>query len=103
MISSSSGPSILGVVRVIANLISSVLDSVRGIMVAPDQERLIPSDTVNVSGKTSKGLLVDTAGRLLTASMSGTVIDRQVVAGYYIPWQVSRVMAVTTAKVIGMF
>jgi hypothetical protein len=73
---------------------------------APAQGQLVltPSDTADVSALTSKGLVVDVAGRVRTQDKYGNIVDRTTVpANTYLCWNVARLLTGTTARVIGMW
>ena len=74
-----------------------VVDS--GVTVAPSQEVLVPSDAVDVSAKTAKGIYCVEAGTLTTTGMQAgaAAIPRTVLAGQYFPMQVRYVNVGTTA------
>lgn len=66
--------------------------------------QITASDDTDTSTLTPKGLLVEVAGDLVvrgTGAPSATVTIT-VVAGQYVPIQCSRVMAATTATVVGL-
>lgn len=64
---------------------------------------ITPSDDTDTSTITAKGLVVSVAGDLAIRGTGAptTTVTITVVAGQYVPWQCSRVMAATTATVVG--
>ena len=66
--------------------------------------QITASDATDTSAITAKGLLVEVAGDLAIRGTGApsTTVTITVVAGQYVPVQCSRVMAATTATVVGL-
>jgi hypothetical protein len=63
---------------------------------------IVPSDATDTTAVTTKGLFVATTGSLVVKGLDGVSATFPVVAGQYVPVRVSRVMAATTASVVGL-
>lgn len=65
---------------------------------------IVPSDATDTSAIASIGLLVTAAGDLAVrgTTTTGTTVSYPVVAGQYVYGSFSRVMAATTATVVGL-
>ncbi|MFZ4399419.1 MAG: spike base protein, RCAP_Rcc01079 family, partial [Bacteroidales bacterium] len=65
---------------------------------------ITPNDSTDTTTITAKGLIVGTSGNLSIQSLGtpGVTVAFAVVVGQYVPIKCSKVMAATTAVVIGL-
>jgi len=80
------------------------LASEASVAVPTTSTAITPSDATDTSTIAAKGLIVSVGGSLAIRSVGApsTTVTITVVAGQYVPIACSRVMAATTATVIGL-
>lgn len=94
-----------GTVTVDTTTLETTLAAIQTLATTPTiPAQITPSDDTDTSTLTAKGLLVEVAGDLAIRGTGApsTTVTITVVAGQYVPIQCSRVMAATTATVVGL-